>query len=394
MLKPVTRGLKIWSLAVCALTAGASVAIAQPVPPRPDLDSVSSEAAEYSLLSDTLWIMGLDDLPEPLETAQAAVAAAPGSAQAHLRLGLALRLVTPQAAPLIRREYEEALRLDPTLLRAYALIGELLSAEGDAAGVDQAYAAWLAAAPADPKAHLSHALALGRLDRSPEARAALDRSLALQPTAAAYVLRSMMASSDTALADLDRALAVGGGEARIYRWRARMRWDARETDLALADVARALEYAPGSFRLRQLRAQINADAGRYDPALKDLDALIALQPGWPDVTNDRCWLRARAGVGLSLALADCNAVLGWEPDRPEALDSRGLVRLRLGDLQGAITDYDAALKQAPEIATSLFGRGVAKRWGGDTAGGDADLQQALALDPAVDKRFADFGVTP
>jgi hypothetical protein len=41
------------------------------------------------------------------------------------------------------------------------------------------------------------------------------------------------------------------------------------------------------------------------------------------------------------------------------------VKLRLGDLSGAIADYDAALKQDPEVATSLFGRGVAKHWSGD-----------------------------
>lgn len=187
---------------------------------------------------------------------------------------------------------------------------------------------------------------------------------------------------------------MGGGEARIYRWRARMRWEWREMDLALADVAKALEYAPDSFRLRQLRGQINGDAGRYGLALAELDALIALQPGWPDLTNDRCWARAMAGVGLQQALDDCNAVLGWEPGRLEALDSRGLVKLRLGDLSGAIADYDAALKQDPEVATSLFGRGVAKHWSGDKVGGDADLVSARALDPGIDKRFADFGVAP
>jgi tetratricopeptide (TPR) repeat protein len=397
VLELVAKGLRIWLFAVYASVMGASVAIAQSTPAASSLESISSEASQYSILSDAVWAMGLDDLPERLDTARAAVAADPDSAEAHLRLGLAIRLETPRAVSLIKHEYEEALRLDPKMPRAYALMGELLSNEGDAESMERNYQAWLAIAPNDPKAHLSYAIALGRVDRLPEAGVELDRSLALGPTSAAYLLRAMAARGgppDVILADLDKALAVGGGEARIYRWRAKMRWEWREMDLALADVAKALEYAPNSFRLRQLRGQINGDAGRYGLALAEFDALIALQPGWPDLTNDRCWARAMAGVGLQQALDDCNAVLGWEPGRPEALDSRGLVKLRLGDLSGAIADYDAALKQDPDVATSLFGRGVAKHWSGDKVGGDADLVAARALDPGIDKRFADFGVAP
>ncbi len=393
----VARGLRIAMFAAAALVIAGPAAIAQSTSDAAGLDGISSEASRYSILSDALWSMGLDDLPEQLDTAQAAVAAKPDSADAHLRFGLAIRLATPRAVSLARYQYEEAMRLDPTLLRARALMGELLSDEGDVAGTEQNYQAWLAVAPDDPKAHLSYAVALGRLGRLPEAAAELDRSLALRPTSAAYVLSAMRSPDrprDAVLADFDRALAVGGGEARVYRWRARMRLAWGQPDLALADVAKALTYAPGSFALRQLRGQINSDAGRYDLAIAEFDALIALQPGWPDLVNARCWTRAQAGVELQKALADCDAVLGWEPSRPEALDSRGLVKLRLGDLKGAIADYDAALTQDPEMASSLFGRGLAKRRSGDGAGGDTDLDKARVLEPQIDKQFADFGVRP
>lgn len=394
----VAKGLRTAFLAVCALAMGASVATAQSAAPAtPDLGSVASEASRYWILSDALWVMGSDATPETLDTAKAAFAADPDRTRANLRLGLALRMETPEATPLIQRAYEEALRRDPKSPRAYALMGEFLSDEGDDAGVARNYQAWLAFAPDDPKAHLSYALALGRLGKIPEAQVELDRSLALGPTPAAYLLKAMLAQPealDEILAYLDQALKVGGGEDRIYHWRARMRLARGETDLALADVAKALDYAPSSFRLRQLRGQINADAGRYDLAIAEYDALIAFQPGWPDLVNARCWVRAMAGAGLDKALADCDTVLGWEPTRAEALDSRGLVKLRLGDLPGALADYDAALKTAPDLSTSLFGRGVAKRRSGDKAGGDADLDQARALEPGIDKRFAGFGVMP
>lgn len=381
-------------LVACALAIGASASV-QAAPFTLNLETVSSEASRYSILSDSLWTMGLDVLPEPLETARAAVAAKPDSAEAHLRLGLATSLENPRAVDRIQHEYEEALRLDPTLLRAYALMGEFYSHEGDAAGVERTYQAWLALAPNDAQARLSHAVALARLDRVPEARVELERSLALAPSAPAYMAKAMLSDApEDILANVDKALAVGGGEARIYHWRAKTRRQWGQIDQALADVAKGLEYAPTSFRLRQLRGQINADAGRYAQAIADFDALIAFQSGWPDLMNDRCWARARAGVELQKALADCDTAVGWQPERPEGFDSRGLVKLRMGDFAGAITDYDAALAQDAEMASSLFGRGLAKRWKGDTAGGDADLNKARTLDSGVEKEFARFGVTP
>lgn len=393
----ITKCLRISIFSVCAFAIGVSASIAQPVTDTASLDSISSEASRYSLLADTLWAMGLNDVPEPPEIAQAAVAANPDSGEAHLRFGLAMRLAMPEAVSLIQYQYEEAMRLNPSLLRTYALMGELLSHKGDVEGTVRNYQAWLTLAPQDPKAHLSYAVALGHLGRLPEAGTELDRSLTLGPTSAAYVLKTMQSQSgshDNILADFDKAIAVGGGEARVYRWRARTRRAWGETDLALADVAKALTYAPGNFGLRQLRGEINSDAGRYDLALAEFDALIALQPGWPDLVNDRCWTRAKAGVDLQKALADCNTVVSWEPDRPEALDSRGLVKLRLYDVSGAIADYDAALKQDSELTTSLFGRGVAKHRIGDKAGGDADIGRARTLDPQIDKQFAGFGITP
>lgn len=389
----VAKSLRASILVACVMIS-APVAFAQSA--APGLDSISSEASRYSILSDSLWTMGSDALPERLDTARAAVAAKPDSAEAHLRLGLAISLETPRDVDAVRREYEEALRLDPKLLRAYALLGELYSHEGDAEGVERTYQAWLVLAPNDPQARLSHAVALARLERLPEADAELERSLALAPTSAAYMVKAMRASApEDVLANVDKALAIGGGDAaRIYHWRARTRWQWGQTDLALADVAKALEYAPDSFRLRQLRGEINSDAGRYALALADFDALIAAQPGWPDLFNDRCWVRAKAGLDLMKAMADCDVVVGWDASRPEGFDSRGLVKLRLGDLPGAIADYDAALAQDPEIATSLFGRGVAKSWKGDKAGADIDLDKARALDPGVEKQFAGFGVAP
>jgi len=75
----------------------------------------------------------------------------------------------------------------------------------------------------------------------------------------------------------------------------------------------------------------------------------------------------------------------------DALDSRGLVNLKLGKTADAIRDYSDAIQRNPRASSSLFGRGIAtKRSGGD---GAKDIALAKSLDPNIAKEFAGYGVT-
>jgi tetratricopeptide (TPR) repeat protein len=68
--------------------------------------------------------------------------------------------------------------------------------------------------------------------------------------------------------------------------------------------------------------------------------------------------------------------------------SRGLARLRRGELDGSIADFDAAIALNPRLADSLYGRGIAKRKKGDLEGADADLAAAKAIRPGIAEEFA------
>lgn len=66
-----------------------------------------------------------------------------------------------------------------------------------------------------------------------------------------------------------------------------------------------------------------------------------------------------AGDQLQRALADCNESLRQRANDANALDSRGLLHLKLADLDAAITDYEAALRLDPRRPGSLYGCGIA-----------------------------------
>lgn len=334
---------------------------------------------------------------QAIDAGKALVALKPDSADAYRRLGHARQSSEDDAeGRAALADYDKALKLDPDMLKVYALRGEILSAHGDVKGLDRNYQAWLARAPDNADAHAAYADALRRVGKLDKAKVEIDRALELKPSAQAYLARAEMTPDDqrdAALADIDKVLALEPKSSFAYVARARMRGRWKQPDLAMADAEKALELWPESYGARVVRYQLYQDAGRYDPAIKDLDNLIARRPDEAMLLNNRCWTRALANKDLDLALADCEASLKISKSAA-ALDSRAFVKLRKGDLPGSIADYDAALKLEPDQAASLFGRGVAKRRGGATAAGDADLAKARKLAPDIDKRFAGYGETP
>ena len=299
--------------------------------------------------------------------------------------------------PAALADYAKTLELDPDMVAVYGLRGEILSAQRDEKAVEENYQAWLARAPDSARAHSGYAGALARLGKIDRARAEIDRALALEPNAEAYIIRARITPADQReafLADIDKALALSSDDTFAYQLRAERRRAWGQGDLAMADVEKALAAWPESYSARHLRAMLNQDARRYDLALKDLDVLVAREPDQSGLYNDRCWVRALANADLDKALTDCEVALKLSPNNPAILDSRGLVKLRQGNLAGAIVDYDAALKVKPSQAGSLYGRGVAKRRQGVKGAGDLDLAAARKIQPDIDKEFAGYGVTP
>jgi tetratricopeptide (TPR) repeat protein len=117
-----------------------------------------------------------------------------------------------------------------------------------------------------------------------------------------------------------------------------------------------------------------------------------LQPDNIDAWSARCWTRGVAGRELQEAISDCNQVLKLKPDLADALDSRGLIYLKMGQADAAIRDYDAALKLDPKLATALYGRAVARNKKGDRNGANADLNAARGLRATIGDEMNRYGV--
>lgn len=234
----------------------------------------------------------------------------------------------------------------------------------------------------------------------------LTRACELAPDDADYVyqrgvVRRELQQGALAMADFDRALTLKPDHVAALVARAELALQGGDRSRADADLGAADAAAPRQADVRLMMAGLYQRADLSGPAITQYDWWIAAHTQdarLPEALNSRCWVRALAGIDLAMALSDCNAALRRtdrsSPLYARALDSRGLVRLRMGDYDRSLSDYDASLKIRPDNAWGLYGRGVDEHRKHSTAEGDADMARAKAIWPQVADEFTRRGITP
>ena len=228
---------------------------------------------------------------------------------------------------------------------------------------------------------------------------AYDQAAQMEPQLAKHrynhgVAQYELGHLDLALADFEQALRLDPQDWDAMVGRGRVRLQRGDGRGALADFEqgwRASDRAAGRWIFTAFDAarDFKDEIAWIDARLAD-DKDPAARAEW---LNDRGYARAQWNHGLDQALADCDAAIAQAPQNSNFLDSRGLVKLRRGDLAGAVTDYDAALKLRPKLAASLFGRALAEQRLGDKAAASADLAAAKTANPKIEATFAAMGMT-
>ncbi|WP_072818121.1 tetratricopeptide repeat protein [Bradyrhizobium erythrophlei] len=193
---------------------------------------------------------------------------------------------------------------------------------------------------------------------------------------------------DRAISDYDQALLLNPTDEESFGARGNAYFDKKDYDRAIASYNEALRIKPNYLNALHNRGRSYEIRNNYDAAIADFGDVIRIDPTNASVRNERCWLRAITGHDLQEALLDCDESLRLNPDG-HALNSRGLVQLKLGAFDRAITDYDAAIIFNGNDADSLYGRGVAKLKLGDTA---ADIAAAKAVKADIADVYSSYGI--
>ncbi|HLZ83703.1 MAG TPA: aspartyl protease family protein [Caulobacteraceae bacterium] len=259
-----------------------------------------------------------------------------------------------------------------------------------------------AAEPSDAAAFARRGTAFASRRQYEKAIADLTRAVDLAPTDPSYLFERARAYQGNnqpflAMADLDKSLALKPDDIPALATRAAFHLAGHDKPHALSDLAAANGLAPRQADVHLELATLYERANEPASALGQLDLWIAAHPedGRQAVAlNERCWTRALWNQALDLAAADCTAALKRDPTLLPARNSRGLVRLRQGDADGAIADFNADLAARPDSAWSLYGRGLARLKKGQSAEGKADLAAATALRPGLDAEARAHGLAP
>lgn len=229
-----------------------------------------------------------------------------------------------------------------------------------------------------------------------------DKAIALAPSnprlfAARGTARWRRGEAGPALADYDQALKLDPKDVETLLARGELELEQKKAEEAKRDFAAAVASAPDKDRVQLEAAELYVKADMFPDALRTYDGLLAAVPKnededhKPGVHLARCYARTLAGVQLEAAEDDCESALRYGARTAEALERRGLIRLRLKRYGPAIYDFDEALAKQPKLAWAFYGRGLAKIARGDTAAGQADLKAAAAIAPKLAERARRYG---
>lgn len=210
-------------------------------------------------------------------------------------------------------------------------------------------------------------------------------------------LRLRMGQPLRAVDDLEHILKLNPEDVDAHLLRAEMRHRLdRDADIG-SDLDAAAAAAPRSSDRRLAIATGYQEAGEYSKAIAQYDLWIAAHPDdvrKPIALNGRCWARALGNISLDLALKDCNAALSAMAHNPSFLDSRAMVRLRMGDYPHALADYDESVKGGAKSAWTFYGRGIVKLRLGRKGEGEADIAKAKSVDADIVEEAKKRGTAP
>ena len=122
------------------------------------------------------------------------------------------------------------------------------------------------------------------------------------------------------------------------------------------------------------------DQGYYAAAAAAFDEAVARSPRSAPAWTNRGVARIRLG-DVDGAIGDFSRALELTPDDPELLFNRGNARVTAGHLPAAIADFTRATEVRPTFTRAFFNRGIARSRAADSDGARADFARAIELEP-------------
>jgi len=150
------------------------------------------------------------------------------------------------------------------------------------------------------------------------------------------------------------------GEATVLLARARVYSAIEQYDLALADIARLIAQSSGDPEAYFERAVISYRLGNISGAENDLLSALTLNPTYARAHNLMGVIH-RSRNNLELALASINNAVRYDDSYAPGYYNRGLIKLDMGDWEGAIGDFSEAIVRYTDDQTDYLAQAHCRR---------------------------------
>ncbi len=186
---------------------------------------------------------------------------------------------------------------------------------------------------------------------------------------------------DSAMAQVDRALAADARNAKALKLRGDLFQRADNAEAALLDYKASEDIDPNNARLYISRAALRISKGMQKTALKDCEKAIQLDPADPDgYYNRACALYL--GGNTEGARKDAEKAVKLKPDHADALYLSGVAKGELYQEEEGLHDIAEALKLKPSIPGGMMSMAVLLYEGERYEEAIDKFTEAMAVDTA------------
>ncbi|MBW8331382.1 MAG: tetratricopeptide repeat protein [Prolixibacteraceae bacterium] len=183
---------------------------------------------------------------------------------------------------------------------------------------------------------------------------------------------------DRAIFEYGKTIELIGNEYSFYDERGWIYIEIGKYMEAMKDFNKVILLQPqivdGYFGRSRVKSELNDNIG----VINDLKKVLEINPEHSMANNNLGWSYFMKG-NTKDALAFINKAILYRSDNYVAYDSRGEVKLKLGDYKGTINDSSKALELNPNSSNSYYIRAQAKYKLGDKTGACEDLSKSGEL---------------
>ncbi len=282
-------------------------------------------------------------------------------------------------------DYDRVLELDPGRTMDRSNRAGVKGQLGDDAGAAKDLEVCLAE---DPRNEVMYRLNLGvvlyRLGQARRAIDHLDRVIERAPDRGPAwnyrgICRAALGDFDGAIEDLVRSVELLPDDPFTWSNLGLIRRDAGDLEGALAALDRAIELEPNDAHGWFNRALIKGDLDDPEGAIADQTRAIELDPRISKAWAHRGMVRSQLDE-YEKALEDCERAIAIDPEGAvDAFEIKGRILSELKRWKPALVAIEESLKRAPGRASSFEARGLIKVGLGDPEGAIADLSRYVEL---------------